>query len=66
MLDQKKWAKNGQNSNSLYENEVHRVDSPSNEDSKNIQFFAREALISGERWPENLGRWPKTRKCIVM
>ena len=35
-------------SNASYENEIHRVDSPFNEDSKNIIFLAREALISGE------------------
>ena len=31
-------------SNSSYENKIHRVDSPSNGDSKNIYFFARESL----------------------
>ena len=44
-----------QNSNTLYENEIHRVDSPSKEDSKNISF-AKEALISGEDRPEHLGK----------
>ena len=34
-------------SNVSYENEIHRVDSPFNDDSKNIIFLAREALISG-------------------
>ena len=32
--------------NTLYENEIHRVDSPSNENSKSITFD-KEALISG-------------------
>ena len=33
-------------SNAFSENEIHRADSPFNEDSKNIIFIAREALIS--------------------
>ena len=49
-------------SNASYENEIHRVDSPFNEDSKNIIFLAREALISGERRPENLGKMAKTKE----
>ena len=53
-------------SNASYENEIHRVDSAFNEDSKNITFLVREALISGEVRPENLGEWLKTRKPIVM
>ena len=53
-------------SNASYENEIHRVDSPFNKDSKNIIFLAREALISGEGRPENLGEWPKPGKPIVM
>ena len=36
-------------SNASYENEIHRVDSPFNKDSKNIIILARQALISGER-----------------
>ena len=40
-------------SNAPYENEIHLVRSPFNEDSKNIIFLAREALISGEGRPEN-------------
>ena len=46
-------------SDAYYENEIHRVDSPFNVDSKNI-FWARDALISWEGRPENLGKWPKT------
>ena len=42
-------------SSSFKLNEIHIVDSrPFNEDPKNI--FSREALISGEGWPENLGK----------
>ena len=53
-------------SNASYENEIHVVDSPINEDSKNIFFLAREALISGKGRPENLGKMAKTGKPIVM
>ena len=48
-------------SSASYENEIHRVDSPFNEDSKNI-IFAWEALMSGEGRPENLGKMGKTRE----
>ena len=41
-------------SDASYENEIHRVDSPFNEGSKNVIFLAREALVSGEGRPENL------------
>ena len=53
-------------SNASYKHEMHMVDSPFNEDSKNIIFLAREALMLGEGWPEYLGKWPKTGKPIVM
>ena len=46
-------------------NEIHKVDSPSNEDPKNLNFFT-EALISGEGWPENLGKMDNNRDIIVM
>ena len=49
-------------SNASYENEIHRVDSPFNEDSRNIMFLAREALISGEGRLENLEKMAKTRE----
>ena len=49
-------------SNPSYENETHRVDSPFNEDSKNIIFLAREALISGEEQQENFSEMTKTRE----
>ena len=41
-------------------NEIHRVDSPFNEDPKNI-IFSREALISGEGRPKNLGKMRNNR-----
>ena len=53
-------------SDALYENEIHMVDSPFIEDSKNIILLAREALISAEGRPENLGKMAKNRKPIVM
>ena len=40
--------------------EIHVVDSPLNEDSKNI-IFSREALISGEGRLENLGKTGNNR-----
>ena len=49
-------------SDASYENEIHRVDSPFNEDSKNNFFLAREVLIWGEGRPENLGEMAKTRE----
>ena len=49
-------------SDAFYENEIHRVDSSFNEDSKNIIFLAREALISWEGRPKNLGKMAKTRE----
>ena len=48
-------------SSSFKLNELHRVDSPSNEDPKNIICFSREALISGEGRPENLGKMGNNR-----
>ena len=42
-------------SSSFKLNEIRIVDSPFNKDPKNIIFF-REALISGEVRPENLGK----------
>ena len=44
-----------------YENEMHRVDSPSNKDSK-YNFFAREAQILEKGRLENLGKMAKNRK----
>ena len=46
-------------SNASFEKEIHRVDNPFNEDSKNIIFMAREAQIAGEEPPENLGKMAK-------
>ena len=62
----KSGSKMVQISNASYENEIHRVDSPFNESSKNIILLARETLISEERRPENLGKMAKNRKAIVM
>ena len=47
-------------SSSFKLNEIHRVDSPFNEDPKSI-IFSREALISGEGLPENLGEMGNNR-----
>ena len=52
-------------SHASYENKIHMADSPFNEDSKNISFLAREALILGERPPENLGKWSKTGNLLL-
>ena len=49
-------------SNTSNEKEIRRVDSPFNEDSKNIIILAREALISGEGWLENLGKMAINRE----
>ena len=46
-------------SSSFKLNEIHRIDSPFNEDPQNI--FFREALISGEGRPENLGKTVNNR-----
>ena len=40
-----KWVKN---SNTYYENEIHRVDSPFNEGSINIIFFQGDPNFVGE------------------
>ena len=57
-----KWSKI---SNVSYENKIHRVDSPFTKDSKNVIFF-QGTLISREGRLENLGKWLKTGKYIVM
>ena len=49
-------------SNASYENQIQRVDSPFNEDFKNIIFLPREAIISGEGRTENLGKMAKNRE----
>ena len=49
-------------SNAYNENEIHMVDSPFNEDSRNLTFLARKALILGERRPENLGKMAKNKE----
>ena len=40
---------------------IHSVDSPFNEDPKNVILFSREALISGEGRPENLNKMGNNR-----
>ena len=47
-------------SSSFKLNKIHRVDSPFNEDPKNI-IFSRDALISEEGWLENLGKMGNNR-----
>ena len=54
------------NSNTSHENEIHRADSPSDEDSKNTHVSARKALTSGEGLLGNLGKRSKTGKSITM
>ena len=55
MLDGDKYSKELIKFSSSFKlNKIHRVDSPFNEDPKNI-IFSREALISGEGRPKNLG-----------
>ena len=49
-------------SNASYENEIHMVDSPFNEDFKNINFLAREVLILGKGRLENLEKMAKNRE----
>ena len=43
-------------SNASYQNEIHRVDTLSTRIPKNMKFLTREALISGEGRPDNLGK----------
>ena len=47
-------------SNSFKLNEIHVVDSPFNEDPKNIIFFQGSPNF-GEGWPENLGKMGNNR-----
>ena len=42
-------------------NEIHTVDSPLNEDPKNIKFCSRDALILEEGQSENLGKMGNNR-----
>ena len=53
-------------SNASNENEIHRVNSLFNEDSKNLMFLAIEALISGEGRPENLGKMAKKQGNLLL
>ena len=49
-------------SDASYENEIHIVDIPFNEESKKIFFLAREILISWEGRPKHLGKMAKNRE----
>ena len=48
--------------NTSCEKEIHRFDSLSNEDSKNINFFYQRGLNFGEGWLENSGKMPNNRE----
>ena len=52
-------------SSSFKLNEIHSVDSPFNEDPKNINIFSREALISGEGRLENFGKMGRDIYCYA-
>ena len=60
MLDGENKVKMIKFSSSFKLNEIYTADSPFNEDPKTI-IFSREALISEERWPENLGKMDNNR-----
>ena len=62
MFDHKKCVKIVKISNAYYENEIHMVDSPFNENSKKYNFLTKEALNSGEGRPENLRKMAKNRE----
>ena len=51
-------------SSSFKSNQIHIVDSPFNEDPKNI-IFSRKALISEEGRPENLGKMVNNRDIVM-
>ena len=59
MLDRKKWTKNDRIFK-FFEIKIYSVDSPFNEDPKNI-FFSKEVLILGEGRPDNLGKMGNNR-----
>ena len=52
-------------SSSLKLKKIHIIDSPFNEDPKNI-IFSRKALISGEERSKIYGKWAITGTSIVM
>ena len=61
MLDGQKYSKKMIKFSSSFKlNEIQRLDSPFNEDLKNINF-SRDALISGEGRPKNLGKMGNDR-----
>ena len=52
-------------SDTLWENEIHRADSPSNEDSKKYNVLQGSfSVISGEEQPENLGGNGQNREIL--
>ena len=51
-----------ENSNASYENEIHSANSASKEDSKNIIFWVKEAIMLGERRAENSEKMAKDKK----
>ena len=61
VLDHKKWVKMVKVSNASYKNEIHRVDSPFKEDSKNIVFGQGNPNL-GEGRAENLEEMAKNRE----
>ena len=52
-------------SSSFKLNEDHSVDSPFNEDTKNIIFFSSETLILGEGQPKSLGKMGNNRDIVM-
>ena len=62
MLDGEKYSKKMIKFSSSFKlKEIHRVDSPFNEDPKKYKFFSREVLISGKGRPENLEKMGNNR-----
>ena len=49
-------------SNASHENEIYKVNSPFNGNSKNIIFWPGRPYISREGQPENLGKMTKNRE----
>ena len=51
-----------ENSDTSYENKIHRVDSPSNEDSKNVTFCHGGPKFRLRDMPENLEKMAQNRE----
>ena len=62
MFDRKSGSKMVKISNASYENEIHSVDSPFNEDSKNIIFFGQGSPNSGGGTAEKFREMSKIRE----